>query len=64
MRLSANVGICDDLTRVEYEAEREHWYLRQSESRPQGSAFICEHLTWGMQGNTGGNRRGTLAEGI
>jgi hypothetical protein len=36
MRLSANAGICDDLRQVEYEAEREHWYLRGSDMEDAG----------------------------
>ena len=44
MRLSANAGICDDLRQVEYEAEREHWYLRGSDMED----------AWGTREATGG----------
>jgi hypothetical protein len=33
MSLSANTGICEYLRGGEDEAEREHWYLRVSETR-------------------------------
>ena len=60
MSLSANTGICDDLRTGEYEPEREHWYLRRSESKPQGNAGICEDLTWRTRENTGGDRGATF----
>jgi hypothetical protein len=49
MSLSTNTGICDDLSGGEYEPEREHWYLRRSESRPQENAGICEDLRGTMR---------------
>jgi hypothetical protein len=54
VRLSANTGICEHLRGGECEAEREHWYLRASESRPQGNTGICEDLRVDDAGEHGG----------
>ena len=63
MRLSSNTGICRDLRGGECEAEREHWYLRRFETRPQGNAGICEDLRGTTRGNTGGDREHHLGVG-
>ena len=60
MRLSANTGICEYLSRGEYEADREHWYLRVSDKRgnmrlsantgickyPKGGEYEAEREHW------------------